>query len=486
MQFVSSFELSHVFRYFYTKYTYWSRRGIKGPLPIPVIGSALEYIGRSTKECEGRLVKKYGKMVGLYEGVVPVLLLSDPEIIKLVLVKNFSSFTDNYQFHSNGVLRRMLIQYSGNEWRKSRSIVTPTFTSGKMKAMLPIVQDCIGLLEKSIRKHLNSGKELIDAKHVFTCLTLDVIAKVAFAADINAHEDEDDEFVHHAKNILIISRSRFMTGFLFPDKLKQLARFSLFSPDHLEYLLDVCRAMLDQKRKSGNTQNKYIDFGQLLLEARNEEGQGLNDDEIIANSFLILIAGFETTATLMTMVSWILSTQPQIQERLYQEVLQCYQSNGNKFDYDSIWSLPYLDAFLQETLRMYPPVVRFDRVASEDITLENGLNIKKGTIIRFPSYTIQRSQEYYEDPEVFNPERFLPENKDQLVPYTFMPFVLGPRNCIGARFALMEAKHATANIVLKFKFYQNTPDPEPLDFSLGSFMLSPKDVFVAVQERSAL
>jgi cytochrome P450 family 3 subfamily A len=443
----------------------------------------LEYVGRAAKDTESDLVTRYGKTVGLYEGITPFLLLSDPEIIKMVLVKNFSSFTENYQFHYDNVLKKMVIQSSDNEWRKTRSIITPTFTSGKMKAMLPIVQDSIVLLEKSIYKHIKSGKEMMDAKHLFTCLTLDVIAKVAFAADVNTYENENDEFVEHAKKLLYITRSRFMTGFLCSNWIKSLTKFTLFVPDHRDYLLNMCRAMLEQKKKAGNNNKKFTDFGQLLLEARNEKGEALDDDEIVANSFLILIAGFETTATLMTMVSWVLSTHPEAQEKLYQEVTECYKSNGNQFEYDTVWALPYLDAFLQETLRMYPPVVRFDRVASQDVTLDNGLNIKKGTHIRFPAYTIQRSPEYWKNPDEFVPERFLPENKDELVPYTFMPFVLGPRNCIGARFALMEAKHATANIVMKFKFGQNSPNPEPLDFSEGSFMLSPRDVFVKVEER---
>ena len=469
-------------RFFFHKYSFWSKRGIKGPLPFPLLGTLWVYMkSPSTKDAEAELLKEYGKVVGIYEGVTPVLLLAEPDLIKEVLVKNFASFTDNYQFHGHHILKKMMVQYSGDEWRKARSIMSPAFTSGKLKLMLPVISNSIDLLEKAIKKHIESGNKTMDSKHFLTCLTLDIIAKVAFAADIDAHENQDDQFVRTAKSIFHISKKRLILGYIFPEYLKRKTDFSLFEPEYIEYLLAACQAMLQQRKKEGNTQ-AFTDFGQLLLEARNEKGEGFTDEEIVANAFLVLAAGFETTATLMTMVSWVLSTEPKIQEKVYQEVLQCYQSKGNKFDYDSIGSLPYLEAFLHEVLRMYPPLVRFNRIASEDVTLSNGVHIKKGTIIRVPVFSIQRSQEYYKDPDTFDPDRFLPENKDQLIPYTFMPFVLGPRNCIGARFALLEAKHATANIILKFKFSQSNPNAS-VDFTGGSFMLAPKEVSVQVEQR---
>jgi len=239
-------------------------------------------------------------MIGMYEGVTPVLLLSDPELIKSVLVKDFASFTDNYQFHGHRIIRQWVIQSSGNEWRRTRSIITPTFTSGKMKAMLPLVTNSIAILEQEIRKHVKSKKKKMDAKHVFTCLTLDVIAKVAFASDVNAHENEDERFIDVAKNILKIGKLRYITGTLLPTKLKNAVEFSLFKPEHIEFLIKVIQTMLEQKRKVGHTQN-FTDLGQLLMEARNDEGEALTEEEIISNAFLMLIAGFETTG--MTILS---------------------------------------------------------------------------------------------------------------------------------------------------------------------------------------
>lgn len=472
------------FGYLHHKYSFWSKRGINGPRPTPLVGNVFCYgNGEPAKDVEAKLLKKYGKLVGMYEGVNPVLLVADPDVIKDILVKKFASFTDTYQWNGHHVLTNMVIQMAGNEWRKTRSIVTPTFTSGKMKQMLPLVTQSVSLLETAIKKHIKSGQEVMDAKHFFTCLTLDVIAKVAFATDINVHENKDNPFVEQAKLINSFSTLRFLGGTFLTTTIKRLINFSIFDPTPRDFFLDACQAMLEQKRRTGNQMShKFPDFGQLLLEARNEQGEGLTEKQLIANSFIILVAGFETTATTMTLIAWVLSTQPEIQEKLYQEVKKCSESNGGQLDYDSVGSLPYLDAFIQETLRLYPPVVRFDRVASDDVTLDNGLEIPKGTVMRIPAFSIHRNEEYWKDADTFNPERFLPENKDQLVPYTFMPFVLGPRNCIGMRFALMEAKHATAHILLKFRFKQ-PPNPTPIDFTAGTFMLTPNDVFVGVEER---
>ena len=169
-----------------------------------------------------------------------------------------------------------------------------------------------------------------------------------------------------------------------------------------------------------------------------------------------------------------------------QEIQEAKKNNNNELDYETLMSLPYLDCFINETLRMYPPVIRADRDCSEDITLDyngNKLSMKKGDSFIVPIYAIHHMEEYYPEPEKFKPSRFLPENKDQLIPYTFVPFVAGPRNCIGMRFALLEAKLALSNLLLDFDFIRSPRTSIPLDFSAAKMVLTPKEVIVKLQSR---
>ena len=123
--------------------------------------------------------------------------------------------------------------------------------------------------------------------------------------------------------------------------------------------------------------------------------------------------------------------------------------------------IPYVDQFINEVLRIYPPAVRIDRQATQDatLTLDDGRSIRldKGTIITIPIYAIHHLEEYYPEPEKFDPDRWSPENKSKLNPYAFLPFGMGPRNCIGMRFAMEELKIALCTLVYKFRYF---PVPE--------------------------
>ena len=115
---------------------------------------------------------------------------------------------------------------------------------------------------------------------------------------------------------------------------------------------------------------------------------------------------------------------------------------------------------------------------------DTGITIPKGMLVNFDIASIHHSPDYYPEPMKFNPERFLPENRDKLVPYTYMPFGMGPRNCVGMRFALMEAKTAAANLINKFKFSRTANTRVPLKAAKKDFILNTGDIFVGIEPRN--
>ena len=120
-------------------------------------------------------------------------------------------------------------------------------------------------------------------------------------------------------------------------------------------------------------------------------------------------------------------------------------------NYDSIMDMKYMDMVVDETLRMYPPATRLDRVASNDYEFE-GIKIKKGQVIGVPIYALHHNPELYPNPEEFDPERFNDENKKTRDNVAYLPFGAGPRNCIGMRFALIEIKLLLASLLSKYRF----------------------------------
>ncbi len=209
----------------------------------------------------------------------------------------------------------------------------------------------------------------------------------------------------------------------------------------------------------------------------------LTENEILAQAWIFFVAGYETTATTLSFCSYELAVNPECQEKLYEEVSSAIDSKG-EISYETLAKLHYLDSVISETLRLYPPVIRLEREAMTDHKLgDTGITLFKGQIVEIPTYAVHHSEEYYPNPEKFIPERFMPENRHQIIPYTFIPFGAGPRNCVGMRFALMEAKLALAQIVRKFKFVRSAKTEVPLKFKTVTPLCAAKSIIVGIEKR---
>ncbi len=209
----------------------------------------------------------------------------------------------------------------------------------------------------------------------------------------------------------------------------------------------------------------------------------MSETEILAQALVFFLAGYETTASTLSFCIYELALNPDIQQKLYDEVMSSLDSNGT-IPYDTLAKMPYLDAVLSETLRKYPAGTVLAREASVRYELGNtGLTLFKGQTVEIPVYAIHHSEEYFPNAEKFIPERFLPENRHLIIPYTYLPFGAGPRNCIGMRFALTEAKLGLASIIEKYRFSRSPRTEVPLSFKNGIALLQPKDIFVRIHKR---
>ena len=488
-----------LFSRYYSKFQTWRKQGIPGPNPWFFYMDLMHLLTPNFMTLDLRRVKQYGKIFGVHDGEVASLIVADPEVLKEMLVRNFASFADRRQQpSSHKIFKKFLTQLNGDDWRQTRSIISPTFTSGKMKAMYPLISDAVDLMMDKIKE--GSGKEF-DLKDLYGCLSMDIIARCAFAVDTNANDG--NPFVYHAKAFFTFSVWKIALFVFLPKFI--MKRFTItFSPrKHTNFLEALALQMISERRKQmkqGVRANKYNDFLQLMMEAGTHDdeevdednphevpatkGKTLTDEEIVSNVILILVAGYETTASLLSFVTYNLACNPDVQERLRQEV-----EDAGDLNYDSLTKLHYLDAVINETLRVFPPVMRVDRRVSDKdgFTFDSHLgkiHMPYGSDVLVPIYTIHHMEEYHPDPEKFDPDRFMPENRDKMVPYSFLPFVLGPRNCVGMRFALLEAKKTLVTIIKKYRFVKTSNTDVPLDFSGSIVLMAPKRVVVKIEERN--
>ncbi|CAG2178626.1 unnamed protein product [Oppiella nova] len=282
----------------------------------------------------------------------------------------------------------------------------------------------------------------------------------------------------------------------------------------VEFFLETTRQIIATRRQS---KQKYNDFIQLLMDVEKDgditrdeadiheshhvnEGEEelesekkalnvnlvnkqLTEYEILAQAIVFFLAGYETTATTLTFCTYELALNQDIQDKLYEEINSAVDSNG-EISYEELARLPYLDAVLSETLRLHPPAQRLARLASTDYKLgETGITLLKGQQIEFPIHGIHHLEEYYPNPFQFNPDRFLPENRHNIIPYTYLPFGAGPRNCIGMRFALLEAKLGLAHIIRKYRFFRTPNTDVPLIYKRSFLLASPKRLLVGIEKR---
>ncbi|XP_054157200.1 cytochrome P450 3A8-like [Oppia nitens] len=457
--------------------------------------------------------KKYGKVYGAYMGNKPALGISDPQLVKEMNIKDFHVFTDRQEFLFGDELQdRALSNLRGNEWKNMRSIISPTFSSGKMRAMHPIIIDCVHCLDEYLEpKAVN--KETIEMKKTMGCLTMDVIAGCAFGTKIDVYNDrKPSEFVMNAQKVFTIGW-RFLVFIILMslgENVKKLIGFKLTPPSVTNFFTQAIQSIIVQRKSEKNVKHK--DYLQLILDAKNktldtsddkdigsensEQIYGQSDDktdsktinkiditdtDVLASSFIFFVAGYETTGSLLSLLFYRLALDEKCQQKLYKEI---QRFDGQYDDYETIAKMHYLEACIAETLRLYNPVASTQRIASQDYTIESiGLEISKGCVVSFDVETLHHNPEYYPEPDSWDPERFMPYNRDKLVPYTYMPFGLGPRNCVGMRFALMEAKTATAYLVNKYHFFRTPKTQIPLIEMKMQFLRNFKSIDIGIELR---
>lgn len=466
-------------------YSYWSSRNIAGPPPLPFIGNNLNDVSKPLHLLDEWMRDKYGRLVGFYNRTTPFLLVTDVNLINEITVKKFSSFTDRRDFNEHKILVKFLSALPGDEWRRVRSFISPAFTSGKIRAMTqlmlqPIQLSCDEIKNKCRRD--DTQAVTIELREYLCALTLDITVRSAFGIEVDTRSDPMVK--KHSMRVLKMSRYRTFLANILPQTVKRWINFSIFPIDSIKYMMNLAESIM-MKRMKHSSQESHPDFVQVMMNALKESSNGktpLTMDEATANCLLMLIAGFETTASLLGYTIYCLAHHQQQQDKLRDELKANKQLIESMEPFNnSTGALAYLDCVINETLRMYPPVTRIERIATETVHLSNGLTLEEGTVIALPIYALHYDTSYWEKSSCFIPERFAPENKDKLTAFAFMPFGQGPRNCVGMRFALTEAKLALAKMLLEFKF---TPSPLtnwPLHFTDTTYMLAAKQLHVNVQ-----
>ncbi|XP_074742235.1 cytochrome P450 3A29-like isoform X2 [Strix uralensis] len=473
----------------------FKKLGIPGPRPLPFLGTFLEY-RHGVLNFDQVCFEKYGKIWGIFDGRQPVLAVLDPILIKNILVKEcYTIFTNRRNFRLNGILESALNIAEDEKWKRIRTVLSPTFTSGKLKEMFPIINHYGEKLVKNIEKKV-ANDEFVTMKDIFGAYSMDVVASTSFSVNIDSMNNPSDPFVTNIKKFLKFSflNPMFIFLVLFPFVIPVLEKMNvtLLPSKVMDFFMSVFTKM-KKEREKGSSKDR-VDFLQLMVDsqsshdssksAETDSYKSLSDEEILAQALIFVFAGYETTSSTLSYISYNLATHPDVQQRLQDEI-DANLPNKATPTYNAITQMEYLDMVVNESLRLLPPGGRIERVCKKTVEL-NGVTIPKDMVVMIPVYVLHRDPGYWPEPEEFRPERFSKESKESIDPYTFLPFGAGPRNCIGMRFALLIMKVAVVVLLQNFSFRTCKDTPIPLVLDTKGFMQPKKPIVLKMIPRAYL
>ncbi|CAF1072972.1 unnamed protein product [Brachionus calyciflorus] len=463
---------------------YFSKLKIPGPRPLPILGNFYDVIKRGLPYNDLALIKKYGRTIGYFEGTTPVVLTADSKFIKSILIKDFKTFANRKLIGAANIapFNKFVSLMKDDEWKSVRAILSTMFTSGKLKSMSKLMNECVNQTIEHFQK-IADNDEVFDSKKYFGGLSLNVICSCCLGIGVDSIKEPDMEFLKHIKKFFFDEGSvdvRLVLITLFPKFIEFVAKSGLMPMDSLDYLRNLNLQIIERRKQKLEHRDDFI---QIMLEheeqvntneiSANEESdikwnekylrKALSPEEIFSQSMMFLLAGYETTANTLSFIAYNLARHPEVQNKLIEEVEDVLANHNGDVNYDSVNDMKYMNMVIDETLRIFPTAVRLDRIASENYEFE-GMKIVKDQQIIVPIWAI------HHDPEKIDSN-------------TYLPFGIGPRNCLGMRFALLNIKLCIAKVLTRFQFETCDQTLKTIEIDSSGLGRSKEPVYLKIKNR---
>jgi cytochrome P450 len=437
--------------------------GIPVVKPHFLLGSSpnAHIIVNQFEDCEW--LRKYGEVFGVYNGRVPQVFVCDPDMIRQICIKDFDKFANRqHKFDFGPELSEMMDNIDDEKWKVTRSLASPFFTSAKLKkmsvTMKEAMQKYVDGTEKDMKRSPTGILENIPFYlDIFGAMT-DMISRCTLSIQIKDPKDPNGEIIkalREMNNPNISPRVlQFMASFPFLRRIYG----DVVNLESANFIPKLFKQVMKSRRVTQTRQDDLVDAVEdIIAKIHTQEYRrlGITESTIIAQGATFFFAGHEAMAAAIAQLAYHLSKNPEMKEKLQSELDSAVKKNNGEINREIFGDLVYLTACLNEVLRLYPPFTRYDRLANADWEYK-GLRIRKGMGILIPAFAYNRNPRCFPNPHEFDPERFMPYNKDKLDPMAFASFGFGPRVCIGMRFAMEGMIMSAAHVFWHFRVVPKT------------------------------
>lgn len=417
-----------------------------GPRGHFLLGSLPEF-ARDILGFFERCIREHGDVVFLNLAGSKVLLLNRPADIETVLLTNRTNFIKHTFFwkHVTAIFGNGLLTAEGDFWLRQRRLAAPAFHPERIASYGDVMVSLADRLAVGWR-----DGEVRDIHRELMQVTMKIVSKALF--DVEVAEEVEEVGRSFDRIVREIARR-------FRRPVRILDRVPI--PSNVRYrrhvaLLDrLVARVLERHRASPGDRGDLLS---MLLAARDEEGRSMSDKQLRDELITIFLAGHETTAIALSWTLFLLTRNPEAEERLARELEETLA--GRVPSVADMPCLRWTEAVVREAMRLYPPAYVIGREALADCEIA-GYRVRAGTTIYFSPWVLHRDRRWFDRPEEFRPERWMDGLAARLPKYVYIPFGGGPRICIGERFAMMEMVLVLATIARLWRFELVGADPVP-------------------------
>ncbi|XP_052716992.1 cytochrome P450 4B1-like isoform X1 [Crassostrea angulata] len=446
------------------KYTFWGfpesiydKHWLLGHLPHYKVQG---YLGKHYMDKLVEWTEKYPKMFLTWIGPATVrVMLNHPDSVKQILRTADPKPIGYGQIYSHAIpwLGEGLVIAGGARWKRSRRLLSPAFHFDILKPYVKVYKSCTDHLVQNIQTFADK-KESVEVFGLVSACTLDIILQCAFSHQADCQNLGADN--QYSKTVYSLTKEwmrRNASPWLYPDSIYfKTEKGKQFKCD-CDYVHKIAEDVIRQRKallKNEDISNrKYLDFLDIILTAKDEDGQGMSMEDIRSEVDTFLFAGHDTTASAISWILYSLAEHPEHQMKCQEEIDRVVsETESGELEWNDLGRLEYLTQCIKEGMRLHSPVPSILRENQAPITIDNHV-IPAGSCVAISIYCLHHNPAVWGQNHMdFRPDRFTKENIRKMDPFAYCPFSAGPRNCIGQQFAMAEEKIVLSTLLRRFNF----------------------------------